>query len=313
MAGKFQILAGSASEAVAAGIAHHAGVPLGELELRRFKDGEMQPRIGANVRGNDVFIVQSTCPPGDNILEMLLLVDAARRASARHITVAIPYFGYARQDRKDQPRVSIGAKLVANLIATAGANRVVTMDLHAGQIQGFFDIPLDNLDANAIFVPHINGLGLENLTIATPDIGGATRARRYAKHTNAELCLVNKHRPRPNEVGSMQLIGSVEDRNVIIVDDIIDTGGTLVKAAELMLEKGARSVRACITHPLLSANAPQRIQDSALEELVVLDTIPLKPEAEATEKIKVLTIAPIFATALRNIYTNDSVSSLFLS
>ena len=222
----------------------------------------------------------------------------------------IPYFGYARQDRKDQPRVSIGASLVAKLLCSMDVDRVVTMDLHAGQIQGFFDIPVDNLDSNAIFVPFINGLNLENLTMASPDMGGASRARRYAKHCNGNLVLVNKHRPRPNVVGQMQLIGDVEDRNVVIVDDIIDTGGTLCAAADRIMQRGARSVRACITHPLLSGDAIKRIEDSALTELVVTDTIPVQTESD---KIRRLSIANIFARALRNIYEQDSVSSLFLS
>ena len=310
MGGRLQLFAGSASQTVAAAIAEAYGTELGELELRRFKDGEMQPSFGESIRGNDIFIIQSTYPGDDHIFELLLTVDAAIRASAKSITCVMPYFGYARQDRKDQPRVSIGASLVAKLLCSLDVSRVVTMDLHAGQIQGFFDIPVDNLDSNAIFVPYINGLALENLTMASPDMGGASRARRYAKYCEGDLVLVNKHRPRPNVVGQMQLIGEVEDRNVVIVDDIIDTGGTLCAAADRIMERGARSVRACITHPLLSGDAVKRIEDSALAELVVTDTIPLKTQSE---KIRVLSIANIFARALRNIYEQDSVSSLFLS
>ena len=310
MAGKFQIFAGSASRAVADSIAEFYGTELGALELRRFKDGEMQPRFGESVRGNDVFLVQSTAPPADNIMELLLMVDAAKRASARSIVAVIPYFGYARQDRKDRPRVSIGAKLFANLLQAAGVDRVVTMDLHAGQIQGFFDAPLDNLDSNAIFIPYLRELGLENLTMASPDVGGATRARVYAKHLDGELMLVNKHRPRPNEVGEMQLIGSVEGRNVVIVDDIVDTAGTLCTAADYIIQNGATSVRAVISHALLSGNAVERIAQSSLTELIVTDTI---PREKSSEKIKVLSIAPIFAKALRKIYTFESVSSLFLN
>jgi ribose-phosphate pyrophosphokinase len=310
MAGSFQIFAGSASSAVAQAIALEYGTEPGKLELRRFKDGEMQPVYGESIRGNDLFLVQSTYPSADNIMELLLMIDAAKRASAKSITVVCPYYGYARQDRKDKPRVSIGAKLLANLLTTAGASRIVTMDLHAGQIQGFFDIPLDNLEADPIFVPYINNLKLENLTIAAPDIGGATRARRYSKHTNGDLCLVDKTRPAPNVVGSMQIIGEVADRNVVIVDDIIDTGGTLCKAADYIMEKGARSVRALITHPILSGDAVKNIEASALEELVVTDTIPLR---QASDKIKVLSIAPLFARALRQIHHYKSVSELFLT
>lgn len=308
-AGEFKIFAGSASVSVAQAIADLSGSELGKLEMRRFKDGEMQPRFGESIRGNDLFLVQSLCSPADNIMELLLMVDAARRASARSIVCVVPYYGYARQDRKDRPRVSIGAKLLANLLTTAGADRVVTMDLHAGQIQGFFDIPLDNLDSNAVFIPYLQDLQIQNLTIVAPDAGGTARARTYAKHLDAELALVNKHRPRPNEVGEMQLIGNVQGRNVVIVDDIVDTAGTLCMAAQHILDNGALSVRAVITHPLLSDNAVARIEASALTELIVTDTIALKGESP---KIKSLSIAPLFAKALRKIYTYESVSSLFL-
>jgi ribose-phosphate pyrophosphokinase len=244
-------------------------------------------------------------------MELLLMIDAAKRSSANSINVVIPYFGYARQDRKDRPRVSIGAKLMANLLTAAGASRVITMDLHAGQIQGFFDIPLDNLDASAVFIPYFQALQLDNLTIASPDMGGTVRARMYAKHLKANLVLVDKQRERANEVASMQLIGDVTDRNVIIVDDIVDTAGTLTKAADYIMQCGAKSVRAAITHPLLSGPAVERIEKSTLVELVTTDTIPLR--GAESSKIKVLSIASIFAKALSKIFYQESVSSLFLT
>ncbi len=306
----FQLFAGSASQVLGERMADAMHTHLGKLTLQRFSDGEMQPMFGENIRGNALYLVQSTHAPADNLLELLLMMDAARRASAKSITVVIPYFGYARQDRKDRPRVSIGAKLVANLLATAGATRMVTMDLHAGQIQGFFDIPVDNLEASAVFIPYVESLGLENLTVASPDMGGVVRARTYAKHLKAELALVDKHRERANEVAGMTLIGEVKGRNVLIVDDIVDTGGSLVKAAEYILAQGATSVRAAITHPLLSGTATEKIENSVITELLVTDTLPLK---QPSSKIKVLSIAPLFAKALSKIHHHESVSSLFLN
>lgn len=308
---RFQIFSGNASLELGAKIATHYGCELGKLDISVFSDGERQPRIGQSIRGDEVFLVQSTYAPADNIMELLLMIDAAKRSSANSINVVIPYFGYARQDRKDRPRVSIGAKLMANLLTAAGANRVITMDLHAGQIQGFFDIPLDNLDASAVFIPYFEALQLDNLTIASPDMGGTVRARMYAKHLKANLVLVDKHRERANEVASMQLIGDVTDRNVIIVDDIVDTAGTLTKAADYILKCGAKSVRAAITHPLLSGPAVERIENSTLVELVTTDTIPLR--GTESPKIKVLSIASIFAKALSKIFYQESVSSLFLT
>lgn len=307
---QFQLFAGSASLALGERMAEAYGTPLGTLTLQRFSDGEMQPKFGENIRGNDIYLIQSTYAPADNLLELLLMMDAAKRASAKSITVVVPYFGYARQDRKDRPRVSIGAKLVANLIQAASASRVVTMDLHAGQIQGFFDIPVDNLEASAVFIPYIESLGLDNLTVASPDMGGVVRARTYAKHLKADLVLVDKHRERANEVAGMTLIGDVTDRNVLIVDDIIDTGGSLVKAANYILERGAKSVRAAITHPLLSGNAVEKLNDSGITELIVTDTLPLRTESP---KIKVLSIAGLFAQALHKIHSYESVSSLFIN
>ncbi|MFO0486518.1 MAG: ribose-phosphate pyrophosphokinase, partial [Sphingobacteriia bacterium] len=254
-------------------------------------------------------IIQSTLPPADNMMELLLMMDAAKRSSASAVTVVIPYFGYARQDRKDKPRVSIGAKLMANLLVSSGATRVVTMDLHAGQIQGFFDIPVDNLEATSVFIPYMEALALEDLTIASPDMGGVARARTYAKHLKAELVMVDKYRERANQVSSMRLIGDVKDRNVLIVDDIIDTAGTLTKSAEYIMEQGARSVRAAITHPILSGPAYERINASVIDELLVTNTLPLR---QKSDKIKVLSIAPIFAEALKKIHHYESVSSLFL-
>jgi ribose-phosphate pyrophosphokinase len=308
---RFQIFSGNASLELGAKIASHYGCELGKLDISVFADGERQPRIGQSIRGDEVFLVQSTYAPADNIMELLLMIDAVKRSSANSINVVIPYFGYARQDRKDRPRVSIGAKLMANLLTAAGANRVITMDLHAGQIQGFFDIPLDNLDASAVFIPYFQALQLDNLTIASPDMGGTVRARMYAKHLKANLVLVDKHRERANEVASMQLIGEVTDRNVIIVDDIVDTAGTLTKAADYILQCGAKSVRAAVTHPLLSGPAVERIENSTLLELVTTDTIPLR--GAESSKIKVLSIAGIFAKALSKIFYQESVSSLFLT
>ena len=307
---RFQIFCGNASLALGAKIASHYGCALGKADISVFSDGERQPRIAQSIRGDEVFIVQSTYAPADNIMELLLMIDAAKRSSAHSINVVIPYFGYARQDRKDRPRVSIGAKLMANLLTAAGADRVITMDLHAGQIQGFFDIPLDNLDASSVFIPYFEGLNLSDLTIASPDMGGTVRARMYAKHLKANLVLVDKQRERANEVASMQLIGEVTGRNVIIVDDIVDTAGTLTKAADYIIQSGAKSVRAAITHPILSGNAVERIEKSSLVELVTTDTIPLRQESE---KIKVLSIAGVFAKALNKIFHQESVSSLFLT
>lgn len=307
---QFQMFAGTATLGLAQRVAHAYGCQLGEVVVTRFADGELQPRFETSIRGNSVYLVQSINPPAENFMELLLMMDAARRASAKSITVVIPYFGYARQDRKDQPRTPIGAKLIANILTAAGANRVVTMDLHAGQIQGFFDIPLDNLDASAVFIPYLREQNIPNLTVASPDMGGVGRARTFAKHLTADLVLVDKFRERANHVASMSLIGSVKDRNVIIVDDIVDTGGSLVKAAEYILDQGATSVRAAIAHPLLSGDAVKKIEDSRLTELLVTDTIPLK---QASPKIQVLSIAPLFAQALQKIHNFESVSSLFLS
>jgi ribose-phosphate pyrophosphokinase len=276
---------------------------------QKFSDGEFQPVFQESIRGDMVFLIQSTFSPADNILELLLMIDAVRRASAYKVIAVIPYYGYARQDRKDKPRVAIGAKLIANMIVAAGADRVITMDLHAAQIQGYFDIPVDHLDSSAIFIPYIENLKLENLTFAAPDVGSANRIREISSYFNADMVICDKHRKRANEIASMVVIGDVEGRDVVLIDDICDTGGTLAKAAGLLKEKGARSVRALCTHPVLSGNAYANIENSVLEELVVCDTIPLKQQ---TPKIKVLSVAQLFGVAIRNAYENKSITSLFI-
>lgn len=303
-----KLFAGSGSQTLAQNIANHYGKPLGQISLRRFSDGELSVAFEESIRGCDLFLIQSTNPPTDNLMELLLMIDAARRASAKYVTVVIPYFGYARQDRKDKPRVSIAAKLVANLISAAGANRIVTCDLHAGQIQGFFDIPLDHLSGTSIFVPYLKTLPFTP-TFAAPDVGGVSRARTFAEHFNADMVICDKHRKRANEIASMQVIGDVTDKDIVLVDDMIDTGGTLCKAAALLKEKGAKSVRAVCTHAILSGNAIDNINNSVLEELIVSDTIPQKHNSP---KIKVLTVADIFAKAIRRIHDFESISTLFL-
>ena len=308
---RIKIFSGSATRELAEKISDFFGTPLGKVELLRFSDGEMQVFYEESIRGSDIFIVQSTFAPADTVMELLLMIDAARRASANQVIVVMPYYGYARQDRKFKSRVSVGAKLMANIVTAAGADRVVTMDLHAGQIQGFFDIPLDHLDASAVFVPYLTGLKLDKLCIASPDIGGSARARRYASFIGADLLIVDKHRKRPNEVASMQVIGDPSGKHIVLVDDLIDTAGTVCKAADLLMEEGALSVRAIATHPLLSGKAYERIEASSLQELCVTDTIPLRDRS--VEKIKVLSIAPVFAKAFRKIHNYESISSLFIS
>ncbi len=303
-----KLFAGSGSQDLAKHIAHAYGKPLGLVTLKKFSDGELSVAFEESIRGTDLFLIQSTQPPADNLMELLMMIDAARRASAKYVTVVIPYFGYARQDRKDKPRVSIAAKLVANLISAAGANRIVTCDLHAGQIQGFFDIPLDHLHGIGIFVPYLRNLNLD-LLFAAPDVGGVSRARSYAEQFNADMVICDKHRKRANEIASMQVIGEVEGRDVVLVDDMIDTGGTLCKAAALIKDKGAKSVRAVCTHGLLSGNALANIGQSVLEELVITDTI---PQRQQHPKIKVLTVADMFAKAIRKIHDFESISTLFI-
>ncbi|RCH54992.1 ribose-phosphate pyrophosphokinase [Mucilaginibacter hurinus] len=303
-----KLFSGSGSQALATEIADSFGRELGEVVLSRFSDGEFQPHFNESVRGCDVFLIQSTHQPTDNLMELLMLIDAARRASAHYVTAVIPYFGLARQDRKDKPRVAIGAKLVANLLVAAGINRIMTMDLHAAQIQGFFDIPVDHLDASIIFVPYIKSLGLGNITIASPDMGGSYRARSFAKFFNAEVVICDKRRKRANEIESMTIIGDVTDQDIVLIDDICDTAGTLSKAAGLIMERGARSVRAVCTHPVLSGKAYETIENSQLAELIVTDTIPLKQQSS---KIRVLSTAELFAKAIMNVNEHGSISQLF--
>lgn len=303
-----KLFAGSGTKSLASKIAKSYGKDLGDIILSRFSDGEFQPHFNESIRGSDVFLIQSTNQPNDNLLELLLMIDAAKRASAHYITVVVPYFGYARQDRKDKPRVAIGARLIANLITAAGAHRIMTMDLHAAQIQGFFDIPVDHLDAAIIFVPYIKSLNLPNITIASPDMGGSYRARTFAKYFNAEVVICDKTRKRANEIESMSIIGDVTGRDVVLIDDICDTAGTLSKAAALIMENGANSVRAVCTHPVLSGKAYETIEKSQLSELIVTDTINLKQESS---KINVLSTAELFSKAITNVNEHESISELF--
>lgn len=303
-----RIFSGESSHYLADKIADFHGQPLGSLELQRFADGEMCPMIQESIRGYYVFFVQSTFPPADNLMELLLMIDSAKRASAEYITAVIPYFGYARQDRKDKSRVAIGAKLVANMLTAAGADRVMTMDLHAGQIQGFFDIPVDHLQATVIFNPYLEEIGGSKFTFAAPDVGGVKRAREYAKYFGSDLVICDKHRERANQVAGMTVIGDVTGKDVVLVDDLVDTAGTLTRAAQLILDSGANSVRAICTHAVLSGPAYERIEASPLVELIVTDSIPLKRESS---KIKVLSTSKLFARAIKNICEHRSISQLF--
>jgi ribose-phosphate pyrophosphokinase len=304
-----KIFSGTGSQYLAEKIAKKFGEPLGKVNIQRFSDGEIYVEFKESIRGRFVFLIQSTYAPSDNLMELLLMIDAAKRASAYKVIAVIPYYGLARQDRKDRPRVAIGSKLVANMLTAAGADRVITMDLHAPQIQGYFDIPVDHLDSSAIFIPYIENLKLANLTFAAPDVGSANRIREIATYFECEMVICDKHRKRANEIASMVVIGDVTDRDVVLIDDICDTGGTLCKSAALMKEKGARSVRALCTHPVLSGNAYQNIQNSVLEELVVCDTIPLRGECN---KIKVVSTDELFAVTIRNAFENKSINSLFM-
>ena len=300
-----KIFSGTTSLYLSEQIAKAYGTTLGNVTMNHYSDGEYQPSLNETVRGAYVFIVQSTFTPADNLFELLLMIDAARRASAYKIAAVIPYFGFARQDRKDKPRVAIGAKLIANLLTKAGVDRIITMDLHADQIQGFFDVPVDHLFSSTIFVPFINSLKLENLVVASPDIGGSKRANTYSKFLQVPMVICHKYREKANVVSEMTVIGDVKGKNVIIIDDIIDTAGTLSKAADLMMGQGALSVRAFITHPVLSGPAYDRITESKLTELYVTDTIPLK---KPHPKIKVLTVANLFADVIKKVFTCQSIS-----
>ena len=304
-----KIFSGTGSQYLAEKIAKKFGEPLGKVNIQRFSDGEIGVEFQESIRGRFVFLIQSTFSPSDNLMELLLMIDAAKRASAYKVIAVMPYYGFARQDRKDRPRVAIGSKLVANMLVAAGADRVVTMDLHAPQIQGYFDIPVDHLDSSAIFIPYIESLNLKNLTFAAPDVGSANRIREIASFFEVDMVICDKHRKRANEIASMVVIGDVTDRDIVLIDDICDTGGTLTKSAALMKDKGARSVRALCTHPVLSGKAYENIENSVLEELVVCDTIPLRHKSN---KIKVLSTDELFAVALRNAYENKSINSLFI-
>jgi ribose-phosphate pyrophosphokinase len=290
-------------------IADQFGIEIGKVNFSRYSDGEFQPSFEESVRGARIFIVGSTQPTSENLMEMLLMLDAAKRASARHITAVMPYFGWARQDRKDKPRVPIGAKLIAKLLESAGATRRITMDLHADQIQGFFEKPVDHLFASTIFLPYINSLDLSDLTIASPDMGGSKRAYAYSKFLTSDVVICYKQREKANIISHMELIGNVKGKNVILVDDMVDTAGTLTKAADLMKERGAISVRAICTHALLSGDAYQKIEGSQLEELIVTDSIPAKVRHP---KVKVLSCAPLFAEVMKNVHHNKSISSKFV-
>lgn len=308
-AGPISLFAGRSNPALARKIGASYEQDLGQVIIQDFSDGEIYIRYDESIRGTDLFIIQSTNPPGDHWLELIMLIDAARRASAARITAVIPYFGYARQDRKDQPRVAIGAKVVANMLTTAGVDRILTMDLHAPQIQGFFDIPVDHLYGSAVFIDYFRALNLTNLVVVAPDVGAIKMARAYAKRLNADLAVIDKRRPRQNEAQVMNIIGEVEGKNVLIMDDICDTAGTLTSAADALREAGALEIMAACTHPLLSGPAYERIENSALSRMVVTDSIPLQ---RPSDKIEVVSVASIFADAIRRIYTDESVSTLFV-
>lgn len=297
-----------ATKYLAEKIAVSYGISLGVSEVTPYADGEFQTSFEENIRGHDVFIVQSTFPPADNLLELLMMIDAARRASAKNIVAVIPYFGLARQDRKDRPRVTIASKLVANLLTTAGVQRIVTIDLHADQIQGFFDVPVDHLFASSIFIPYIKKLNLPRLTMASPDTGGTRRAATYAKVLDTDFVITYKQRSKPNQVAKMALVGDVKGRDIILVDDIIDTGGSITKAAQLMMDKGANSVRAFCTHPVFSGDAYEKIENSPFVEVVVTDTIPIRQKCD---KITVLSTADLFAEVIKRVENYKSISSLF--
>ena len=305
----FKIFSGRYSRYLADEIAKKLGIEVGEMLVNEFADGEFQVSYEESVRGDEVYLVQSMVPPADNLMELLLMIDAAKRASAKSVTAVIPYFGWARQDRKDKPRVSIGAKLVADLLSVAGVNRIITMDLHADQIQGFFDVPVDHLYASGVILPYLQSLHLEDMVIASPDVGGSKRANTYAKYLGVPLVLCNKTRARANVVESMQIIGDVNGKNVVVVDDMVDTAGTITKAADVMKAAGAKSVRACASHCVMSGPASDRVQESALEEIVFTDSIPY---TNRSSKVKQLSVAGIFAETIRRVVNNESISSQYL-
>src|SRR5438552_3733012 len=309
-----KIFAGNSNRALANALSAHLGVPLAGVEIGRFSDGEVQVEITDNVRGGDVFVMQSTCTPGnDNLMELLLMLDALKRASAKRITAVIPYYGYARQDRKVAPRVPISAKLVADLITTAGASRVLTVDLHAGQIQGFFNVPVDNVYATPVILAYLRErLGRRDATVIAPDAGWVERARAFAKRLDANLAIIDKRRARPNEVAEVQIVGEVDGRHAVIIDDMVDTAGTLCAAAQAVRAAGAPAVIACATHPVLSGPAVERLAKSTLDELIVTDTIPLGPDAARLRNLRTLSVAPLLGEAIRRLHDEDSISSLFI-
>lgn len=304
-----KFFSGRATRYLAKKIVKNFGSELGKSSVQEFSDGEFQPSYDESVRGCNVFIIQSTFPPMDNLFELLMMIDAAKRASAFNIVAVIPYYGFARQDRKDKPRVSIGAKLVTDLLTTAGVDRVMTMDLHADQIQGFFNVPVDHIFASSLFVPYIKNLNLEDLVIAAPDMGGTKRANAYSRFLKSEMVICYKLRKKANYVDEIQVIGDVKDKNIVIVDDMIDTGGTITLAARMMMDKGAKSVRAATTHPVLSGPAYERIENSPIKELLITDSIPLKQESN---KIKVLSVAKMFAEVIDKVYNHQSISNSFI-
>ena len=305
----YMIFSGTATRYLAERICQSLGCPLGKMLMTKFSDGEFAVSYEESIRGRDIFLVQSTFPNSDNLMELLLMIDAAKRASARTINAVIPYFGWARQDRKDKPRVSIGAKLVADLLSVAGVNRVITMDLHADQIQGFFNVPVDHLYASGVLLPYLQSLKLDELVIASPDVGGSKRANTYAKYLGCPLVLCNKTRARANVVASMQIIGEVEGKNVVIIDDMVDTAGTITKAADLMMVSGAKSVRACASHCVMSGPASDRVQESALEEIVFTDSIPY---TQRCAKVKQISVAAMFAETIRRVIENESISDQYI-
>ena len=306
---KAKIFACRQSQEIGKNIANAYGEELGNVIFHTFSDGEFQPSFEESIRGSRIFLIGSTQPSSENLMELLLMIDAAKRASARHITAVIPYFGWARQDRKDKPRVPIGAKMIAKLLETAGATRIITMDLHADQIQGFFEKPVDHLYASTIFIPYLENLNLDNLTIASPDMGGSKRAYAYSKFLKSDVVICYKQRKKANIISHMELIGNVEGKNVVLVDDMVDTAGTLTTAADLMMERGAKSVRAICTHPLLSGKAYERIEKSKLKELIISDSIPVKNKSN---KIKVLSTAKLFAEVMKNVHNNKSINPFFI-
>ena len=308
MSNEVNIVAGRATKYLAEKIAKSYGQKLGNVNVVEFSDGEFQPSFDENIRGNDIFVIQSTFPPADNLFELMMIIDAAKRASARNIVAVIPYFGFARQDRKDKPRVSIASKLIANLLSASGVNRIITIDLHADQIQGFFEFPVDHLFASSIFVPQLKALNLPRISMASPDTGGTKRAASYAKVLETDFIICYKQRSKPNAVETMAVVGEVEGKDIVLVDDIIDTAGSITKAAELMMEKGANSVRAVATHPIFSGDALERIEKSPFIEVFVTDTIPLRHKSD---KIKVLSTADLFGEVIRRVRHDESISSIF--